>query len=289
MTEVQLVSSSTTTLGDGRGLYAERAGDGVPIVVFEAGMGASRNSWGAVVPLVAAETTTVAYDRSGLGRSGPDDQPRVLGRLADDLVGLLDQLGAGPFVLVGHSWGGPIVRSAAARLPDRIAGLVLVDQTDERCDLFFSKANERQARWMSPLMPALAKLGVIRFGVKRLARSLPEPAATRLVAEDGTVAAVRTQQAELRLYVDDLRRLRDDPLELPDVPVSVISGAKAGFLERGRRGELVAAHEATAASFPRGRHVSAADSSHYVPITDAQLVADEILSIVRAARAQLEK
>jgi pimeloyl-ACP methyl ester carboxylesterase len=49
-------------------------------------------------------------------------------------------------VLVGHSWGGPIVRVAAAGVPERIAGLVLVDQTDEGCDMFFSSASERQAR-----------------------------------------------------------------------------------------------------------------------------------------------
>ena len=76
-------------------------------------------------------TTAVVYDRSGLGRSPADPKSRTLHRLASDL---LDHLGHGPFVLVAHSWGGPIVRVAAAASPGRVAGLVLVDQTDEGCD-----------------------------------------------------------------------------------------------------------------------------------------------------------
>lgn len=270
----------TAKTRDGRLLHFERHGDGSPIVVFEAGMGASRNSWGAVVPAVADRTTAVAYDRSGLGQSPPDPERRDLARLTDDLEDLLDHLGAGPFVLVGHSWGGPIVRSAAARLPDGIAGLVLVDQTDEGCELFFSAANERQARLAPKMMPILARTGLLRLFVKRLATQLPEPWATGLRTEDGTVAALQEQLAELRHSTDDLRRLRDEPPALPDVPVSIISGARSGFLERGRRTELIAAHRAHAAALPQGRHVLAPASSHYVPFTDPAVITAEILRIL---------
>src|SRR5688572_11787247 len=161
---------------DGRELYAERRGDGAPVVVFESGMGVSRNMWGAVAPAVAEHTTTVVYDRAGLGRSQRDHEARDLARLAGDLVDVLDHLGGGPFVLVGHSWGGAVVRTAAAARPDRVAGLVLVDPTDERCDLFFSKGNARQTRAMTVLLPALARLGLVRAGVRKLASQLPEPA-----------------------------------------------------------------------------------------------------------------
>lgn len=273
------------TTRDGRRLHVERHGTGSPVVVFEAGMGASRNEWGAVVPAVAERTTTVAYDRSGLGRSPRDPQPRPLARLVSDAVDVLDHLGDGPFVLVGHSWGGPIVRSVAAQVPDRVAGLVLVDQSDEGCELFFSKGNERQVRFSTRLMPLAARLGFVRMGVSRLARSLPEPAASAMRAEDGTVDAMRAMQAEMIGSIDDLRRLRDDPPEQPDVPVSVISGMQLTRLERGRRPELIAAHRARAAALPQGRHVAAERSGHYVPFTEPELVAAEILRIVEAARA----
>lgn len=265
---------------DGRELLAERAGTGSPTVVFEAGMGASRNMWGAVVPLVAARTSTVIYDRSGLGRSPADVQPRTLNRLADDLLDVLDHLGDSPFVLVGHSWGGPVVRVAASRIPDRIAGIVLVDATDEDCELFYSKANERQSNMMIRFGPAIARLGLIKLGVKKLAAHLPQPAADRMRAEDGTVAAVRTMGAELVSCIADTRALRVNPPELPDVPVTVISGMVTTRVERGRRPELIAAHRARAVAHPRGRHVEATKSSHYVPFTEPELVAAEIERIL---------
>ncbi|MFJ7242872.1 alpha/beta fold hydrolase [Streptomyces olivaceus] len=68
-------------------------------------------------PAVAPHARAVAYDRSGLGRSTPDPAGRTLARMADDLGALLDHFGPGPFLLVGHSAGGPLVRLAASRAP----------------------------------------------------------------------------------------------------------------------------------------------------------------------------
>ena len=276
-------------LADGRELYVERRGAGTPTVVFEAGMGASRSSWGAVVPAVAERTATVAYDRSGLGRSPRDAAPRGLSRLVDDLVELLDHLaadGAGPFVLVGHSWGGPIVREAAARLPDRVAGLVLVDQTDEGCDLFFTPANRRRSRVGARVMPAAARVGLVRVAVGRLARSLPEPAATAFRAEDGTVAAMRAHVAEMTPSLDDLQALRDRAPALPDVPVTLISGTRESRLEGEQRPALVAAHAARAEALPQGRHVTTGRAAHMVPFDDPTVVADEVLRLLDVLAAR---
>jgi pimeloyl-ACP methyl ester carboxylesterase len=265
---------------DGRELFVERRGDGEPTVVFEAGMGGSRSSWGAVAPAISAKTATVVYDRSGLGRSPGDPAPRDLARLVDDHVDLLDALGEGPFVLVGHSWGGPIVRCAAAARSDRIAGIVLVDQTDEDCDLFFTEANERQARVFAKIAPLAGRIGLVRLYVNHLAKRLPEPAAQAFRDEDGTEEALRTHLAEVAASTDDLRRLRADPPKLPDVPVTIISGAKLSRFDRGRREALIAAHRARAEALPQGRHVPADQSGHMIPFTEPELVAREIERIL---------
>jgi pimeloyl-ACP methyl ester carboxylesterase len=270
------------TTRDGRRLFAERSGTGTPVVVFEAGMGVAHHMWGAVVPLVAARASTVAYDRSGLGRSPADAAPRTLARLADDLVDVLEHLGDAPVVLVGHSWGGPVTRVAASRVPERIAGLVLVDPTDEGCDAFLSTANARRSRLMIRVGPTLARLGLLRRGVRKLAALLPEPAAARMLAEDGTVAATRTMGAELASCIADTRALRATPPAVPDVPLTIISGMVISRAERGRRPELIAAHRTRVATHPGGRHVEATRSSHYVPFTEPELVAGEILRIVQA-------
>jgi pimeloyl-ACP methyl ester carboxylesterase len=265
---------------DGRQLHDERHGEGNPVVVFEAGMGFSRNSWGAVIPGVAEHATVIAYDRSGLGRSAPDAARRDLARLTDDLVDLLDHLGAGPFVLVGHGWGGPIVRSAAARIPERIGGLVLVDPTDERCDVFFSAGYERQRRLARPVIKAMTRTRVLRLIVRRQSKAIPEPWGAARRAEEGTVASVGEHLAELEPSTVDLRALRERPIVWPEVPVTVISGGVAGFIDRGRREELVATHRTTARRLAQGRHVVADQSGHDVPLTEPGLIIDEILRIV---------
>jgi pimeloyl-ACP methyl ester carboxylesterase len=277
---------------DGRKLYVERRGSGGPTVVFEAGMGGSRSAWGAVVPRVAEQTTTVVYDRSGLGRSPADTEPRTLDRLVDDLGDVLDHLDRfgtatpRPFVLVGHSWGGPIVRSAATHAPERVGGLVLVDQTDEGCDLFFGRGAALQSRVFGPLVPLMGRLGLIGLAVKQLAARLPEPAASDMKAEDATPTALRTHQAEMSGSLDDLRGLRDDPAALPEVPVTLVSGTKSSPLGRRRRTALVAAHRARAEALPQGRHVTADRSAHMVPFTEPDVVADEVLRIVDLVRAK---
>lgn len=279
-------ADETVRTRDGRELHAVvygQATSATPTVVFEAGMGASRSSWGAVLPGVAERTTAVVYDRSGLGRSPADPAPRELRRLVDDLVDVLDHLsarGEAPFVLVGHSWGGPIIRGAAAQRPDRVAGLVLVDATDELCDLITTKGNERLERWSRPVVPVLARLGLVRMMVKQQAAALPEPARGEMIAEDGTPTSMRAYLAESAPSIPDLRRLRAHPEPQLDVPVTVISGGKAGRLGRKRRDALIAAHRTRAESTPRGRHVIAPGSGHYVPFTDPALVTEEILRLV---------
>jgi pimeloyl-ACP methyl ester carboxylesterase len=276
------VGETTVRTRDGRALHVEVRGTGAPgtpTVVLEAGMGASHHMWGAVMPLVAARTQVVAYDRSGLGQSPPDPAPRDVERLADDLLDVLATVD-GPLVLVGHSWGGPIVRIAASRVPDRVAGLVLVDQTDEGCDLFLTDANRKRSATSVRLLPLMGRIGALRLVSARLAKRLPEPDASALRRHDGTAAAARAQAAELVGSLDDIARLAQEPPVLPDVPVTVVGGAKEGRLERGQRGALLEAYRARVAALPQGRLVLAERSSHLVPFTEPDLVATEILRLL---------
>src|SRR5690625_2269342 len=101
---------------DGRHLHVVVAGTGTDLVVLEAGLGAGALSWGPVLELLAPHCRVVAYDRAGYGRSDPDLRPRDLSRLADDLITVVGAVDHARLVLAGHSWGGPVVRLAAARL-----------------------------------------------------------------------------------------------------------------------------------------------------------------------------
>lgn len=226
---------------------------------------------------MARSARAVVYDRSGLGRSAPDPSgPRDLHRLSADLGDLLDHLGPGPYLLVGHSWGGPVVRLAAAARPGRIAGLVLVDPTDEDCDLLFERSVRRQEKIRYLLALLLARLGVFGHLFRKVTAALPPDAAADMRAEAFTVAAIRTMGAEQASIEADLRALRDHPPTLGDIPVTVISATlpTPGMSARARE-SVNAAHAYRARQSPRGRHVHAHQADHTVPTAEPQIIVTE--------------
>jgi pimeloyl-ACP methyl ester carboxylesterase len=114
------------------GLYITCAGEGAPVVVLEAGAGNTSSDWARVMKGTAPLTRVCAYDRAGLGKSPPGPPSMSALDHARALAALLEEHGErGPYVLVGHSYGGIVVRVFAGAFPDRVAGLVLVDSSVE--------------------------------------------------------------------------------------------------------------------------------------------------------------
>jgi pimeloyl-ACP methyl ester carboxylesterase len=115
----------------GHRLHLDCAGTGSPTVVLEAGggeMAANMAAW--VAPAVAESTRVCVYDRAGRGWSEPAATDQDGAQVATDLHTLLSNAGVpGPYVLGGHSFGGLYVQAFAARYPDDVAGLVLIDTT----------------------------------------------------------------------------------------------------------------------------------------------------------------
>lgn len=114
---------------DGNKIWARKAGTGATTVVFEAGFGNDSSVWAAIEPRVrAAGAQTLVYDRAGMGQSAIDaSQPYSLDNDVHILRTVLSRCGVtGPIVFVGHSYGGAIGLTLAARDPD-IKGMVLLD------------------------------------------------------------------------------------------------------------------------------------------------------------------
>jgi pimeloyl-ACP methyl ester carboxylesterase len=104
---------------------------GGPIVVFESGGGSPLETWDSVFARVAEFAPVVAYDRSGTGESPWDGEPPTPTRVVDKLHRLLAEIGAGPpYLLVGHSWGGALVRYFAGTYPEEVVGILYLDPTD---------------------------------------------------------------------------------------------------------------------------------------------------------------
>src|SRR5690348_14927597 len=112
----------------GRRLALTRSGAGAPTVILETGLGAESAEWEPVQRAVAQFTQVCRYDRANRGQSDPAPKPRSAQDAVNDLHTLLSATNVpAPYVLVGHSLGGIIVRLYAHRYPGEVAGLVLVD------------------------------------------------------------------------------------------------------------------------------------------------------------------
>jgi pimeloyl-ACP methyl ester carboxylesterase len=111
-------------------LHLECTGSRGPTVILEPGGGGSAASMGLFAPAVARDSRACVYDRAGRGWSDPAASPPDGAQIATDLHNLLARAHVpGPYVLAGHSFGGLYVRTYAAKYPEEVAGLVLVDST----------------------------------------------------------------------------------------------------------------------------------------------------------------
>ena len=124
----------------------EKKGTGSPVVVFESGLGESLEGWKQIQDSVSKITTTISYDRLGLGKSSATENPRTLENLVTELNGFLENEEIeGPFILVGHSFGGFIIRKFQNTYPEKVLGLIMVDPSHELLfeSIFASKPKEQ--------------------------------------------------------------------------------------------------------------------------------------------------
>jgi pimeloyl-ACP methyl ester carboxylesterase len=132
-------SGSRVNVGQRR-MYTRMMGKREPgqaLVVLEAGYGDWSKCWAAVQPEIAKYARVLSYDRAGSGWSDPSPLTRTPERIARELHELLETLGEpGPYLLVGHSMGGPLCRMFYNLYPDEVCGMVWVDSAHERMDLF---------------------------------------------------------------------------------------------------------------------------------------------------------
>ena len=115
-------------LVDGARLNLYCMGSGSPTVVFDSGWEDWAPAWATVQPQIAKWTRACSYDRAGAGFSDAGPMPRTSVRITTELHTALHHAGiTGPYILVGHAFGGDNVRTFADRYMREVAGLVLID------------------------------------------------------------------------------------------------------------------------------------------------------------------
>ena len=119
---------------------------------------------------VSGTTRVCAFDRAGRGWSERASEPRDARQITGELHALLEGagIGQGPYVLVGHSFGGLYTQAYAARYPDEVAGVVLVESSypEQFSHLPEARGGYEQTKRLYAVAPLLARLGVVRlFGL----------------------------------------------------------------------------------------------------------------------------
>lgn len=290
-------------------LHLHQQGSGGPVVVLEAGIAATSIGWALVQPEIANFTTVCSYDRAGLGWSGGQQTRRTVDQMTAELAGLLRASGlAGPFILVGHSFGGLLIKAFTLRYPELVAGLVFLDPVSLAA---WSSCGELQRRRLA-LGVRLSRRGAMlaRFGVVRLALSLLMSGGERVSKTIGRTAAGRGS-AVLERIVGEVRKLPPEvwpairshwsqpksflgmagyleclpacaaelvSLQLPrDLPVVILSAGSATAEELAERESMIAAN-------PLGRHVVLTGSGHWLQLERPKEVTSAVLECVRRER-----
>jgi pimeloyl-ACP methyl ester carboxylesterase len=187
----------------GHRLHLSCTGSGTPTVVLEPGAGEMSSSLGWIAPAVARDTRVCVYDRAGRGWSEPADTAQDGAQIATDLHTLLQRGQVpGPYVLAGHSFGGLYVLTFAARYPDEVAGMVLVDSTAPASAATTGTpsaghgGSSNGMRRVSALVSTAARLGLGRLYGQVAAGSLPP-------RSRGEVGASVANPSTLRSTIDE--------------------------------------------------------------------------------------
>ena len=146
-------------------IHLHCVGTGTPTVVFEADLDQYGSlTWDSVQNEIGNFTRACSYDRAGIMWSEPGPRPRDGETIAGELAAVLETAGEdGPFVLVGHAFGGAYVRIFAGQNPDAVCGMVLVDSSHPEMFTRFAEFGIEQEipdKQIRPLILLLSHLGM---------------------------------------------------------------------------------------------------------------------------------
>jgi hypothetical protein len=125
------IKEQKVTIGDYSINYKE-SGHGKHIIILEAGLGMDSETWTEIQSTLSENYRVISYDRSGYGKSDNSKLPRTIDNLTQDLNLLLETVEApAPYILVGHSLGGYVIRHFAELYPEKVSGIVMIDSYHE--------------------------------------------------------------------------------------------------------------------------------------------------------------
>jgi pimeloyl-ACP methyl ester carboxylesterase len=295
----------------GHRLHVLESGHGSgPTILLEAGLMSTVLSWTDLQRELSKSFRVVSYDRAGLGWSDLGPMPRNADRIVDELHVLLERAGIPPpYILVGHSFGGLTMPWFAARFPNEVAGVVLVDPVAPAEWNPPSEHDRKQTRIGATVCRRaafLSRIGLLRFVAFLLTSGVKKPAAfmVRMISrgspeESGTVsspwfaALPANEKAMASIFWIQPKFALTIASQLENLPVSAARVAELGsfcdkpvviFSARTAPEHRKKEHAAMASRLPCGEHVLAENSNHWIMQEEPERVIRAIEKVARDAQ-----
>jgi len=272
----------------GHSLRIHCTGSGSPTVVLQPGGGEMSSNMGWIAPRIAAHTRVCVYDRPGRGGSDGVNTAQDATQIAIDLHALLQRANVpGPYMLAGHSFGGLYVLTYAARYPDQVAGMVVVDTTAPGGTPPVAGSDEPNGydplERAATVISTSARVGLTRLYAPFEGAGLPPESRAELRASV-------TTGKNLRSFIDEFAQANNSEAEAAsfdnfgDKPLIVLTAGT------GSDANLIASHDRIAAMSSNSAHRIVRGASHEELIADqakslatSQAVLD-VISAIRNAR-----
>lgn len=277
-------------------MHIHCVGEGSPTVVMESGLNDFSLQWSSVQAEIGQFARVCVYDRAGFGWSEASPHPRTVATMVSELRTLLQNAEVeGPYVMVGHSFGGIVVREFTHQYPDEVTGMLLVDSAHEQHFVripAFATLTEAMARQFK-LFAALNSFGIMALSPEQIpARGLGGEALEQyralLATTDYFNAAVIESSSFLAEFgtgsTHKLKGLGDLPLivltrGLPDsLPIlSEQENARYDTTWHELQREL-------AGLSSNSRQIIAEDGGHYIQLDEPNLVIDAVRELVEQSK-----
>lgn len=283
-------------------------GNGTPAVIFENGSGDFSFIWDLVQPVISKTTTSVSYDRAGYAWSEEGPFPRTGRQIAYELHTALQNAGIkGPYILVGQSFGGFLVRTFIRFYSKEVVGLVLVDALNENEKIII---NNQEIRIREMAKGRIAP-GIQNITIKNI-ESLPkennpvasntsiEPPLDRLSPEDQKMQIwAQTQYNYFKAASSEMDWSPEDVADmyknkgrpgymLGNIPLIVLSKGNGNYeglpdsVELGKQ-RLILQEELTHLS-TNSKHIIDRNSGHNIHLEDPSTVISAIEQVIHAYR-----